>query len=67
MQAAHASHAGPCMLGWSCPRAAPAAAGKARGVPGGAALQVRIDTTGPDYIPWEDINGIDEVCVPQGN
>jgi hypothetical protein len=55
------------MLGWSCPRAAPAAAGKARGVPGGAALQVRIDTTGPDYIPWEDINGIDEVCVPQGN
>jgi len=25
------------------------------------AREVRIDTTGPDYIPWEDINGIDEV------
>jgi cell division protease FtsH len=25
------------------------------------ARQVRIDTTSPDFISWDDINGIDEV------
>jgi hypothetical protein len=24
-------------------------------------VQVRIDTTGPDFIPWEEIHGIDAV------